>query len=245
MESKKILIVEDESLISAGIKTTLGRQGYDCLAVSSGEDAINQVNNYNPDLILMDIGLAGKLDGLSTAAIIRHTRVLPIVYISEQDNSSVFTLAKETKPNSYITKPFSEGELLKAVELALIHSAVPEKNIHFSPLRDRVEDGIFIYYISEYIKVLFADILYLKADRMNTILYCTRDREYKIALSSNNVALQMACPALVKTNKSTYVNIHKVESIRNDELRIQNKIITLGKTYRDDFLNRIKKIKQQ
>jgi CheY-like chemotaxis protein len=43
MESKKILIVEDESLISAGIKTTLGRQGYDCLAVSSGEDAINQV----------------------------------------------------------------------------------------------------------------------------------------------------------------------------------------------------------
>ncbi|MCX6318992.1 MAG: response regulator [Bacteroidetes bacterium] len=245
MNPGKILIVEDEFIISGAIQSALNKQGYSCLAVNTGEEAISSLNNFNPDLILMDIGLAGKLDGLSTAAIIRHTRSLPIVYISEQDNSSVFAVAKETNPTNYITKPFSDGELLRAVELALTNIVMRENEASPAPMRDRVDDGIFIFYKDEYIKLLFADILYLKAERMNTFIYCTREREYKIALSSNHVVLQMAWPALVKTNKSTYVNIHKVESIRNDELRIQNRIITLSKIYRDDFLSRIKKIRQQ
>ncbi len=242
MQESNILIVEDEVLVSSGIRLTLAQKGYNCIIVNNGEDALNRLHDFLPNLVLMDIGLKGKLDGLSTAAIIRRQSQVPIVYISEQSSRHVFELAKETGPVNFLNKPFSDGELIKAVELALCQ---PVQASQDAPIGERVSGGIFVYSGDEYKKILFADILLIQAERMCTVLYCTEDRTYTVSLSSNHVISQLDWPGFVKTSKSYYVNIHKVDSIKNDELKLGKYVATLSKTYREEFLARIKKLKQQ
>lgn len=244
MLKKSILIVEDEELISSGIKLTLTQYGYECMTVNNGEDAIACLHSFSPDLVLMDIGLGGKLDGLSTAAIMRSQSQLQIIYISAQNTKPVFELAKATRPANYLTKPFSDGELIKAVELAFCQVVPTTHVLPNAPISERVSDGVFVFNEEEYKKVLFSDILIVQAEGMRTVLYCIENKTYIISLSSNHVIAQLDWPGLVRTSKSNYVNIHKVDSIKNDELNLQGYMITLSKTYREEFLSRIKKLKQ-
>ncbi len=244
-EQQRILLIEDEILISSGIRRLLAQYGYDCVVVDSGEAAIEQLPDFPPDLVLMDIGLKGKLDGLSTAAIIRQQSKVPIIYISDQSSWNIFQLAKQTGAANYLTKPFSDGELCNAVELALSQAPQLVTLDAGPPPGDRVSDGFFIFAEGAHKKVLFADILFIQADGMYTLLYCTEDRTYRVALSSNNVMLQVNWPGFVKTSKSNYVNIHKVDGIKSDELEVGPYSVTLSKTYKEDFLTRIQKLKQK
>lgn len=249
MEKKRVLIVEDEIIVSAGITLTLSRKGYECLAVASGEEAIEALHEYEPDIILMDIGLAGMIDGISTAGIIRQQCSKPIVFITEQSNSGVFQQAKGALPQSYINKPYTDAALIQAVELALqqpVPAQAPVANTIMT-LGERVSDGIFVFSGNgnEYTKVLFKDILYLEANGMFTIMYCAQDKRYKISLSSNNVVAQLAHPAIVRTSRSFYVNIHRIDSILNDELVLDKKHVPMTKNYKADILGRVTKIAQK
>lgn len=247
MGKKKVLIVEDEIIVSAAMTLTLSRKGYECLAVASGEEAIEALHDYEPDIILMDIGLAGMIDGISTAGIIRQQSGIPIVFITEQTNNSVFQQAKGTLPQHYINKPYSDAALVQAVELALLKpvQAPPVVPNTIMTLGERVSDGIFVFYGNEYTKVLFKDILYLEANGMFTIMYCAHDKCYKISLSSNNVVAQLAHPAIVRTSRSFYVNIHRIDSIRNDELIVDKKHVPMTKNYKADILGRVTRIAQK
>lgn len=247
MEKKKVLIVEDEIIVSAGITLTLSRKGYECLAVASGEEAIEALHEYEPDIILMDIGLAGMIDGISTAGIIRQQCSKPIIFITEQSNSSVFQQAKGALPQSYINKPYTDAALIQAVELALQQPVPTQAPVGSTimTLGERVSDGIFVFSGNEYTKVLFKDILCLEASGMFTIMYCAQDKRYKISLSSNNVVAQLAHPAIVRTSRSFYVNIHRIDSIRNDELILDKKHVPMTKNYKADILGRVTKIAQK
>lgn len=249
MEKKRVLIVEDEIIVSAAMTLTLSRRGYECLAFPSGEEALEALHDFEPDVILMDIGLAGMIDGISTAGIIRQQSAKPIVFITEQTNAQVFQQAKGALPQHYINKPYTDATLIQAVELALLKpqsvQASPVAPHTIMTFGERVDDGIFIYYGNEYIKVLFKDIFYLEANGMFTLLYCAPDKCYKISLSSNNVVAQLANPAFVRTSRSFYVNIHRIESIRNDELIVDKKHVPMTKNYKADILSRVNRITQQ
>lgn len=244
MEKKKILIVEDEIIVSTSMTLTLSRKNYDCMVVTSGEQAINALDTYEPDLILMDIGLDGKIDGISAASIIRKQYDSPIIFVTEQQDTNVFQHAMIAFPQNYLSKPYTDIALLQAVEMA-IHQPVAAGNPATpKPMDDRVSDGIFIYLHNQYVKVLFADILYLKADGMSTVMYCAMNKEYTISLPSNKVVAQLACPWIVQTNRSFYVNIHRIDSIRHDTLIVNRNEVPMGKKYKFNVLSRLKKITQ-
>lgn len=244
MERKKILIVEDEMILSQSMVLTLARKGYDCKTAISGEEAINMLSNFAPDLILMDIGLGGKIDGISTAGIIRQRYTAPIIFITEQQNEGVFRQALGTLPHNYLNKPHTDAGLLQAVEVALeLSPHLPmQLPTHFG---ERVSDGIFVFSDNQYKKVLFCDILFLEAEGMTTIMYCALNKQYRISLSSNNVVGQLAYPGIVRTSRSYYVNIHQIDSIKNDELTVHNRTVPMSKSYKENVLSRISKITQK
>lgn len=244
MEHKKVLVVEDELIVSKSICLTLQRKGYDCRAVDSGEKAIIMMKDFGPDIILMDIGLNGKLDGISTAGIIRKQSAKPIIFITDIDNDNIFQQAKGAFPNSYINKPYTDTVLLQSIEIALEQPIATVPRLQM-PLGERVSDGIFVLSGSEYKKVLFIDIFYLKASGVFTLMQCSGGKCYKISLSSNNVAAQLDCPGMVKASRSYYVNIHRIESIRNNELLIGNKVVPMSKNYKANVLDRVTKISQK
>jgi len=113
----EILVVEDEGLIALHIEEILGRAGYHVQAlIPSGELALQYLDTSTlPDLILMDIGLGGKIDGIETARQIRKRHAIPIVFISAYSSQNRIDEALAVSPGAYLLKPFEEKDLIAAV----------------------------------------------------------------------------------------------------------------------------------
>jgi len=116
-----ILIIEDDGLIAMYIAETLEKAGYSVLKPEySGEKAINHIETSPlPDLILMDIGLGGKLNGIETAKHILKQCAIPIIFLSAYSNQNQINEALSISPYGYILKPFIEDDLLAAISHAL------------------------------------------------------------------------------------------------------------------------------
>ena len=119
-KKKRILVVEDEKITAMDIRERLKGLGYDApLDVSTGEEAIQLSEELRPDLVLMDIVLRGKLDGVETADIIRERYRIPVVFLTAFSDDRTLQRAKVTEPFGYILKPFEERELHTTIEMAL------------------------------------------------------------------------------------------------------------------------------
>ncbi len=120
MAQAKLLIVEDERIVAKDIAKRLTTLGYVVLAaVSSGEEAIKKAAENRPDLVLMDIKLKGKIDGIEAAEKIRANFDIPVIYLTAYADEKTLRRAKITDPFGYIVKPFDERELYAAIEIAL------------------------------------------------------------------------------------------------------------------------------
>lgn len=127
MQDVKILIVEDESITALGIKHKLERLGYSVVDIeSSGSGAIEKAQELEPDLILMDIVLKGEMDGIEAAQKIKLD--IPIIYLTAYFDDGTLQRARSTKHYGYITKPFTDGNLKSAIEIALYKHALESSN---------------------------------------------------------------------------------------------------------------------
>jgi signal transduction histidine kinase len=128
MEASQILIVEDEALIGLDIRKSLKRLGYRVLPpVASGTRALEKVEQYAPDLVLMDINLEGELDGIETACYIRERFNIPIIYLTAHTDPKTIYRAKDTTPFGYIIKPYEDRDLLAAIEMAMARATAERK----------------------------------------------------------------------------------------------------------------------
>jgi len=141
MEKPRILIVEDEIIIARNIEEKLLDLGYTVSAsVTSGAEAIKQTKGNRPDLILMDIKLSGRLDGIQTAEKIHSLFDLPVVYLSAYADDDVLKRIMTTDTFGYIRKPFESRELRVNIEIALYKHMIQIKLIKSEErYRDLVE----------------------------------------------------------------------------------------------------------
>ena len=114
----EILIVENNVNIAEDISSAL--KGYNTIIAYSGEGAIKNIEDINPDLILMDIALKGNMNGIEAAKKIRNCFDIPIVYLTTHTNKEQLEWAEATEPFDYIVKPIDEKFLLAIVEIALM-----------------------------------------------------------------------------------------------------------------------------
>src|SRR5512136_2513299 len=120
-ESKiRILVVEDELIIAKGIEKRLIALGYSVIdIVPTGEEAVETALNEMPDLVLMDVCLQGRMDGVMAAEKIRSKADIPVIYLTAYADSDTLARAKITEPFGYIVKPFQDITLKSAIEMAL------------------------------------------------------------------------------------------------------------------------------
>ena len=119
MAGAKILIVENDGIISLEIMQILHSRGYQSYAVFSDEDAIEKAQKIQPNLILMDIKLNEEDECIRTAIKIKKMMNVPIVYLTCCADKTTLNAMKSTKSCAYILKPFDEEELVNAVEMIL------------------------------------------------------------------------------------------------------------------------------
>ncbi len=128
VEKARIMVVEDEAVISMEIQDRLARMGHSvCGTAASGDEAVSVAASNHPDLILMDVQLRGEIDGVETAQKIQSRIQVPVIYLTAFADDRTVERARETQPYGYLIKPFSEKELFAAIEMALYKHCMEQK----------------------------------------------------------------------------------------------------------------------
>jgi CheY-like chemotaxis protein len=120
MKKPRILIVEDEAVTASDLRHQLTAGGYEVVGIAvTTEDAVRMAGELEPSLVLMDITLAGKLDGITAALAVRGTFDLPVVFLTAHADDATIRRATLAGPFGYVLKPFQFAELKAAIEVAL------------------------------------------------------------------------------------------------------------------------------
>ncbi len=120
MDKKRILVVEDEAVTAKDLASELVQLGYEVAALAAtGEDAIRLAAELLPDLILMDITLAGPMNGIQAADQIRKVHAIPVVFLTAHSDIETIERAKTADPFGYLPKPCNVNSLMSTIEIAL------------------------------------------------------------------------------------------------------------------------------
>jgi PAS domain S-box-containing protein len=135
MKRSKVLVVEDDRIVSRDIQNLLHRAGYEVVGSAvTGEEAVATASERRPDVILMDIRLEGEMDGIEAAELIRRERTMPVVFLTAYADDETIERAGASDPFGYLVKPFEETQLKAAIEIALYKHA-SERRLHESERR--------------------------------------------------------------------------------------------------------------
>ena len=125
MAKAKILVVEDEFITASDIQNNLNTMGYEVQAVvDTGEEAVRKAGELSPSLVLMDITLKGRMNGIEAAKQIRERFDIPVIYLTAHSDESTFRNALVSEPFGYIIKPFNTREMRISIEMALYKHAL-------------------------------------------------------------------------------------------------------------------------
>jgi PAS domain S-box-containing protein len=138
-----ILIVEDEIILAKDLQESLIEMGYDAYAIaSSAEAAIARAQERRPDLVLMDIRIKGRHDGIQTAIILKNKFSPAIVYLTAHADDVMVERAKQTEPFGYMLKPVNPVELRTTVEIALYRHQLEQARAEKAELEKRQQMAI-------------------------------------------------------------------------------------------------------
>jgi len=133
----QILIVEDDEIISNLISVILEKKGYVVAGkVTTGEDAVMKAAEFQPDLVLMDINLAGSIDGIIAAQYINSIFHIPVIFLTGQCDDNTLTRAKVAEPYGFILKPFNSNEIVSNIEIALYNHSMRKRYFDKASLWD-------------------------------------------------------------------------------------------------------------
>lgn len=241
-QPSKILIVEDEMVIGANISLQLSSLGYEITGViPRGEEAIINVRQDTPDIILMDINLKGALDGVETVKLIQKEFDIPIIYLTANADDAHFNKAKATNPHAFISKPFKKLDLQHAIELViskqdLKHNAT--KTVEDNPSPFILSDSIFVRHHEKMVKVDIKDILYIEAERN----YCrihSKSKEYLLVITLKDLDEKLPEMHFLRIHRSFIINISHIDEVATSHVVIAKKAIPVSKTLKEELLKRL------
>ena len=236
----RILIVEDDMIIAANLAMQLTKIGYDVIGIESrGEEAITHAKVNPPDLILMDINLNGKINGIETVKAIQRSNDTPVIYLTANSDESTFESAKVTQPFAFISKPFNQIDLHRAIALVQeqLHIRQPKERAPLYNL-EVLNDRIFIRHNGKMVKLLLDDILFIEADRN----YChiqTEKNKFLLVSTLKTLEEELYGTKLMRVHRSFIVNLSKLDVVADSHLEIKRKVIPISKSYKEGLMSRI------
>ena len=138
-----VLIVEDEVLIAQDLKACLEREGLRVQAIAYDyNEAMTELERGGTDLVLLDINLEGRQEGIAIAETINRLYQIPFLFITSYANPSVMELAKHTKPMGYLVKPYKREDVIAAIRIGLHNYAHFSDGFQWNKIEANIGDGI-------------------------------------------------------------------------------------------------------
>lgn len=240
MKDARIYIVEDDYVVAKNLSLLLENLGYKVQGISeTGEDGLLQIKKEKPELVILDIDLAGSLSGIEVGRKLKEQFNIPFIYVTAHADALTMEEALPTEPWAYLAKPFNENTLRSSIELAL-YKVQHRKESPAPPteLREKkytMDDAIFIKSKSRLVKVALRDILFVEANDIYSNVY-TADNKYIVNYTLKAIAEKFPDQVFLRVHRSFLLNLQKVEAIEYNDLLIQGHRIPIGKTYRDELM---------
>lgn len=247
MAQIKILVVEDEVIIADGICKTLKELGYKPLRpVINYTGAVKMLEKGKPDLVMLDINLAGRRDGIDLAWKIRDDYDIPFIFLTSLADPATIERAKKVNPPAYLVKPFNKNELYTTIEIALYNfsqnQAANTEDISAQKESGESEillkDALFVKHKQSFQKILFSDILFLKSEHVYVKIVTKEDKEYLIRTSMLKF-LEQIPDYFFQIQRSHVVNLNAIENIAALEVQVGKHRLPFGQGYRAKLLEKL------
>lgn len=247
-----IYIVENESIVAKDIQNSLKKLGYNVLGISNnGADAIKNIVDLEPNIVLMDIMIKGPMTGIDVAETIKKEYNIPVIFLTAYADESTLAKAKITEPYGYILKPFKEIDLHSTIEMALYKhkkdtEVQKERDFLYSLVENKDEaskDILFVKSNSRLVKVNLKDIFYVEALKDYVVLN-TQYTRYTIHSTMKDIEKKLDNGDFIRVHRSFIVRIDKIQTIENQTVVLEEnkKVIPIGGLYRDELLARLNMI---
>lgn len=236
----KILIVEDEVIISKDLSNMLIKMGYEVIGDALNyNEAINILEQDMPDLILIDINLNGPKDGIELAEKIKKDYQIPFIFTTSYADSNILDRAKKTKPINYLVKPFTTEQLFTTIELALfqINHLHDSNEVNESPII--IKGALFVKDKYRYSKVNVDDILWIKSDGNYLEIHTEKKCEI-IRGTMDFITNSLDDKKFFRTHKSYIVNLDYISKIETNLVTVLSKDIPISKKYHEKLINKLK-----
>ncbi|MGD9973297.1 MAG: response regulator, partial [Desulfatirhabdiaceae bacterium] len=236
MSNATILIVEDEAIISLDIANKVQKMGYEVVGeTDTGEEAVDLVRRLRPSIVLMDIHLAGAMDGIAAADAIRQECYLPVLFLSAHSDKDAIQRAGQVEAFGYILKPFEDRELHTQIEIALYkHAAEQRLRESESRLREVLENSLDASYkrnlqtkTYDYLSPVFtrisgytpAEIMDLSFENMKALIHPDDQAEFERLISESKFGDAGAAYHMeyrFRHKKGHYIWLHNQFTILSD-----------------------------
>ncbi|HPR31632.1 MAG TPA: response regulator [Prolixibacteraceae bacterium] len=245
----RILVVEDEFMILEDIAMRLEDFGY---AISgkaiSAEEALAILEKRTTDLALLDINIAGDMDGIGLARIIREKYSIPFIFLTSLANKAIVERAREVHPSAYLLKPFNDRQVQIAIELALQNYSDDRTMERPEPVAREpraeypvlpINGSLFLKKDAYFERIAFADILYLEASGNYTFIH-TESERFVYSTVIKTFESRLPVNHFLRVHRTFIVNIHKVTGFEGSTLHLGTIQIPVSRTNRDNVLRIMK-----
>jgi DNA-binding LytR/AlgR family response regulator len=241
MSQIKVGIVEDEMIIAEGIARVLSQLGYlHTEPAVSYTEALEMIEAERPDILLLDIQLSGKKDGIDLAWKIREDYNIPFIFLTANSDAETVDRAKKLCPPAYLVKPFNKDDLYTSIEICLYNfSAVQNKKETQEKGNYMVRESLFIKQGQSFTKVKVDDITYLESENVYINVNTLQDKLLVRSSIQTYLDLINSCQ-FFRVHRSFAVNAQHIENINADSIVVHGREIPIGKAYREELLAQLR-----
>lgn len=237
MNSFKIAIVEDDMIIASAISEMLLSVGYDVPDNATHyTEAIELVNAEKPDLVLLDINLVGKKDGIDVARTLRSDFDIPYIFLTASLDSQTLNRAKEVAPQGYLLKPVTREQLFSSIEIALANYAKLKEKALPGDIKKEDNPSFFIKDGYVFKKILLKDITHLESDGNYVNIHLRGLKKLMIRSKLEELMEHMKHPDLLRIHRSYVVNKELIDNVSASEISVGGIKLAIGKSYKDGLM---------
>lgn len=232
----KIGIVDDELIIAEKTRKILVTAGYEaCEPVPSYAEALVMVEEEQPDILLLDINLNDKKDGIDLAEKINEKFKLPFIFLTAYNDKATIDRAKKVRPNAYLIKPYNKDELFAAIELAIENFAQAQKELP-NQKQSENRDFVFIKDGHKFIKLKFVEVVFIES-RENYVVIHTKEKQSHIMRSTFSEFMSQLPPAdFFRCHRSFAVCLSAIDNVEPTEVLAGGFRVPISATYRPDLM---------
>ncbi len=219
-----LLIVEDELLVADYLKEIVLRNGHEVGGMADTiKEAIQLLAQMNFDVVFLDIRLSGNDNGIELGKILSE-RGIPFIYISANTDLETLREATDTKPFTYLSKPFHDFDIIAALTMIKDHL-----------LKQKSESSIWVKSLNRNFAIPISEIFYIKADNVYIEIH-TRSKVYTERITLKAIEEKINSHIFMRVHRSYLVNKNYVENWTASSVKVSGSEIPMSKKYFSQFL---------